>query len=384
MSTSELQTKLRADIKQIVTDYLVGFPFDELPHIDEMTEYVMLVFSSINEYKGDYVYKEYVRQVIAELFPNWYGDIYYDFIDKDHSDYVRQLMEIPQPVQRSSEWYALRMNSVGASESGTLFGVNPYENYNGLLIKKCGYEAPFFSKHTQHGVMFEPVVQDYYGVRNGAPLHEFGSLIHRQYPFISASPDGITPKGVMVEIKVPPKREITGIPPIYYWYQMQQQMQVCNLYHVDFVECKFKQFDTWSEFEEDYSNSNYYAKGIIMEYYLPGNDNPKYEYSPIEVQNIADLDAWYDKKVEEISGRESDKTVDMHKFHFWAMTTYSCCPIWRDEDWWKMHQHEYVAFWKQVEHHRTNGYEHLIPKKKSYARKKTEDTEYRFRDDLGE
>lgn len=381
---SLLQKKLREDIQVLVNDYLVGFPFDELPSLDEMCQYVMLIFGSINEYKGDYVYSEYVRQVIAELFPKWYGDHYYEFEDRDHSDYVKQLLEIPQPVQRSSEWYALRMNSIGASESGTLFRVNPYETYSNLLIKKCGYEAPFFSKYTQHGVMFEPVVQDYYGMINGCELHEFGSLIHRQIPYISASPDGITPKGVMVEIKVPPKREITGIPPIYYWCQMQQQMQVCDLYHVDFVECQFKQFDTWGEFENDYDNPAYHAKGIVMEYYIPLSENPRYEYSPIHVQTMKELDEWYDTKLSEVTDREKSGEVQTHSFRFWAMTTYSCCPIWRDDDWWKMNQHAYHTFWQQVEHHRKNGYEHLIPKKKTYTKKAVDDSLNYFRDDLDE
>jgi putative phage-type endonuclease len=377
-----IQATLRGDIEALVNDYLQSFPEELLPNIDELADYTMSIFSAINEYKGEYVYREYVRQLIAELFPTLYGDHYYEFEDKDHSSYVKELLKRPQPVQRSSEWYALRMNSVGASESGTLFGVNPYENYNGLLIKKCGYEAPFSSKYTQHGVMFEPVVQDYYGIRNGCPLYEFGSLLHPEIPFVSASPDGITPKGVMVEIKVPPKRQIMGVPPIYYWCQMQQQMQVCNLFHVDFVECQFRQFDTWSEFETDSGADDCIARGIILEYYVKESENPRYEYSPIEKQDLEQLDEWYDAKLSEIVEREKTHAVEMHMFRFWAMTTYSCCAVWRDDNWWNNNMSEYEKFWKQVEHHRKHGYEHLIPKKKTYTKKGSlKDTIDYFRDD---
>ena len=91
---------------------------------------------------------------------------------------------------------------------------------------------------------------------NNVELFEFGSIPHPELHMVSASPDGITPKGVMIEIKVPIKRHITGIPPIYYWIQMQQQMQVCNLDRVDFVECKITEYLNKNDFLKDRKNNS--------------------------------------------------------------------------------------------------------------------------------
>ena len=45
---------------------------------------------------------------------------------------------IPQHEQRTEAWYAARKNSIGASESAAIFGMNPYETENKLILKKCG------------------------------------------------------------------------------------------------------------------------------------------------------------------------------------------------------------------------------------------------------
>ena len=102
-----------------------------------------------------------------------------------------------------------------------------------LILTKLGWPGAKFtgSIHTRHGVIFEPIVQHLYSLRHKTELWEFGSILHKdpELYMISASPDGITPKGIAVEIKVPLKRPITGIPPKYYWYQMQHQLKVCKL-----------------------------------------------------------------------------------------------------------------------------------------------------------
>ena len=52
----------------------------------------------------------------------------------------------------------------------------------------------------------------------------------------------------MVEIKNIVNREITGRPKEEYWIQTQIQMEVCDLDECDFVETRFKEYDS----KEDY------------------------------------------------------------------------------------------------------------------------------------
>ena len=73
---------------------------------------------------------------------------------------------------------------------------------------------------------------------------EFGLLDHHSLPWIGASPDGITPDGVMLEIKCPNVRRIKPREfPIYYWVQMQIQLEVCDLDECDYIECNIKNTD---------------------------------------------------------------------------------------------------------------------------------------------
>ena len=85
---------------------------------------------------------------------------------------------------------------------------------------------------------------------------------------------------VLVEIKVP-LRKITGIPPPY-WVQMQQQMQVCNLDLVHFIECRIEEYDSRESYKSDYIGedkdvfltSDNLEKGVLV-VYININDSKK-------------------------------------------------------------------------------------------------------------
>jgi hypothetical protein len=51
------------------------------------------------------------------------------------------------------------------------------------------------------------------------------ALLHPTVAHLGASPDGITPYGVMVEIKCPYSKTLKDIPEEY-WAQMQGQLEV--------------------------------------------------------------------------------------------------------------------------------------------------------------
>ena len=109
----------------------------------------------------------------------------------------------------------------------------------------------------------------------------------------------------MLEIKCPYTREIKGIPPIYYWYQMQQQLKVCKLNECDFLECNIKEYNSWYEFENDNYNGDYtknsmnLEKGVIIEYLNVNEEDPwniyGYIYPPKLDMTINEIYDWHKK-----------------------------------------------------------------------------------------
>ena len=143
------------------------------------------------------------------------------------------------------------------------------------MLKKAGYVEPAMSNtniYCQHGIKYEEIVQKIYSERTHQEIIDFGSIEHEKHSFIRASPDGITPDGIMLEIKVPLSRKLYGIPPIYYWYQVQQQMEVAELNSCDFLECKITEYCSWKSFLDDNYKGDYSKtdkddeKGILIEY----------------------------------------------------------------------------------------------------------------------
>ena len=107
----------------------------------------------------------------------------------------------------------MRKNKITASDWAAALGKNPYSYRNKLIRAKCGEQQSFYGGHMQHGVKYEPVATNIYECRNNTPIIEFGLIPHPKIDYLGASPDGITADGVMLEIKCPPKRVITGFIP---------------------------------------------------------------------------------------------------------------------------------------------------------------------------
>ena len=266
----DLLIQIKTICDPILKSYEVNLP--------TLTEYSYLILNNVYEKKfcKKHIYKEIIKQGICSLYKKHFLNKYNNFHVFDNTHIVEYLKTIPQYEQRTPEWFKMKEDSIGASESAIIFGKSIFSNKNKLLMKKSGYKEEWKQNPAcMHGTKYEPAVQMLYQMKNNVKLYEFGSIVHNKYSMISASPDGITEKGVMVEIKVPFKRKITGIPPIYYWYQMQQQMEVCDLDRVDFIECNISEYFNKKEFLNDVNSDNspdsFYnkdgnVKNIVIEY----------------------------------------------------------------------------------------------------------------------
>lgn len=280
---------------------------------------------------------------------------------------VLELSKRQQPAQRTQGWYELRGGMFTASSdigniTGSSFEHKQASNRRDiehiedlLILKKCGHDLKGFAGNyaTRWGNMFEEVVTQIYSCKKSVEVLEFGLMRHDQYSFIGASPDGITPDGIMVEIKCPTSRKITGEVPKYYWTQIQTQLEACNLDDCDFVECKFKRFSSEAACINDkYSDMN----GILGEYYRctkncstevcdckNNPDNRHYCYPPLGAMN---------QQKEFI--RNYQTNYKFLGFVYWGLQQYSCVRVKRDKPWFNEQLPKIQAAWEKVLYYRSN------------------------------
>jgi putative phage-type endonuclease len=297
------------------------------------------------------------------------------------------------PAQKSVEWHNSRRNKVNGSECGTLLNMNKHQaQYTFILDKVLGAEFRG-NAFTYHGNVFEDVVRMMYEYNNDVHTEEFGSMPHtRNNPILNASPDGVvspycrdmkTPTklvGRMLEIKCPTMRKIKydsniidNICPIYYWCQIQQQLECLDLDECDFIQCNIERYsgreewlaDTHPECEfrsRKYGN----LRGIVIE--LIPNKLSECDYN--EKGYYADMTIWtktkclFPPKID-MSLKELDDWVlselsklpwgyTLHKIIYWRLVEQNCTLILRDKEWFQSQMPTYNKIWGYVEYLRAN------------------------------
>jgi len=242
----------------------------------------------------------------------------------DYRKQLEKLRELPVIEQRTLEWYELRKNLITASDFAQALGEGKFGTQKQFFQKKCGFEKDVFNYNTpplKWGTMYEPVAGDIYCRRNNVELFEFGILKHPTIDFIGASPDGITSNGIMLEIKCPFKRKITGEIPTQYYYQIQGQLEVCELEECDYLECEFTETMDVEDFQA-FENE----KGVIIEYATDGTTPPQYTYSPIWSGVNTDMDS-----VDEWITTNMNTTQTNIVLHYWKLTTLNVVRVYKDD-----------------------------------------------------
>jgi hypothetical protein len=149
-------------------------------------------------------------------------------------------------------------------------------------------------------------------------------------------------------------------------------METCDLYKCDFVETRFKEYETKDEFELD-AISEY--KGLIL-YYIKYVDMtqenidintcnvPYYKYMPLNVElNERSITEWINKTNLEM---ESDNYI-LYKTIYWKLDEISCVVIHRNKQWFKHAQPKIKELWDIIEKERIEGYEHRAAKKRTVS-----------------
>ena len=195
-----------------------------------------------------------------------------------HFDYLKNL---PQPEQRTKEWFDYRHNRITASDTAAAIDLNPYEPVESFILKKCDPEHKFLdNKNVYHGKKYEPIATSIYEYIYNNKVIEFGALPSDKYKILGASPDGICSAssldykfspllGRMLEIKCVVIRpihisgKIVGhICPYYYYCQVQQQLECCNLEKCDFWQCNILEYKSRTEYLVDECNKTKHTIGI--------------------------------------------------------------------------------------------------------------------------
>jgi hypothetical protein len=114
--------------------------------------------------------------------------------------------------------------------------------------------------YTLHGKKYEEISCRLYRNVNNTNVIEFGLLPHPRLKYLGASPDGITPDGIMLEIKNPNK--MYHIPSPTYFCQMQLQMETADLDECDFLVCEIKELSSKEEYLNRILNETNYLNGV--------------------------------------------------------------------------------------------------------------------------
>jgi putative phage-type endonuclease len=305
---------------------------------------------------------------------------------------IQSLREIPQPVQRTPEWYKFRWNLITASNAWKAF--ESQNTINQLIYEKCQPLKDFTiesideevkmvnTNTTLHwGQKYEPLSVMMYEHMYNSKVEDFGCIQHSTYKFIGASPDGIIVEsntgryGRMLEIKNIVNRDINGIPKKEYWVQMQLQMEVCDLDECDFLETKFIEYPDYQSYKNDSSIASLNGeefnsfvttkdgsyKGIIIHFHT-SEGTPHYEYMPLHLWTPYDISSWEESTLEKYQIEPYNYTF--LKFIYWKLEKLSCVLVLRNREWFKNNVGQLEKVWKIIEEERILGYEHRAPNRK--------------------
>lgn len=316
------------------------------------------------------------------------------------SEKIQTLREKPQPEQRTPEWYTRRNNLITASAASKAFGSQA--SINQLVYEKCKNQpssqgqgqgqyasssppAPLqgsVNSPLHWGQRYEPLTVMIYEHRNHTKLGEFGCIQHDKYPFIGASPDGINIDptspiyGRMVEIKNIVNREITGRPKEEYWIQTQIQMEVCDLDECDFVETRFKEYDSREDYDADGTLTQGYTangneKGVILWFQTgPALTQQGHVVPPTQLYEYAPIGATpyeYDKWEAEMFLKHERLGSIWVRTIYWYLDQYSCVLVRRNRLWFEEAAPVLQRLWETIEKERETGYEHRAPTKRKTA-----------------
>ena len=285
---------------------------------------------------------------------------------------IDYLQKVPQPEQRTPEWYEFRYKHLTASNIWKVFISDSTRNQ--LIFEKCQplqnntkFNSVSLDSPMHWGQKYEPVSIQLYEHIYKAPVTDFGCIPHQTLEFLAASPDGIVTAaeslryGRMLEVKNIVNSEINGNPKMEYWIQMQLQMEVCALNECDFLETRFTEYADEEAFATDIVTEH---KGRMM-LFMSSGGKPIYEYAPLYPYTPKDTnEAWAEAMMEKNANLTWIKNI------YWKLEEISCVLVLRNKLWFASVVDQLKEFWATIEREKVTGYKHREPKKAGLKVKK--------------
>jgi hypothetical protein len=316
-----------------------------------------------------------ISQIVETFFELYYpprSNTCSDIISYSNTEQIAQTIEtlktLPQPTQKTTEWYEYRHNLLTASSIWKALSTESQRN--SLIYEKCKPLSLSAEKGNWHGGgslqwgnLYEHVSIMVYEKKYNTHVADFGCIQHTKYNCIGASPDGINidPKsdcyGRMIEVKNIVNRDITDKPKEDYWIQMQVQMETCDLNECDFVETRFKEYNSPEAYAEDTDQE---WKGIILCFLERNviNSKPTYKYMPF------DLDITHETWIANTK-TELKETMILYTTTYWYMDEFSCILVKRNPIWFESAVPIILNTWETIVKERETGYEHRAAKKRT-------------------
>ncbi len=345
-------------------------------------------------------------------------------------DHFMELFEMPQPEQRTKEWFDYRYNRITASDMATAIDMNPYESVEAFICKKCDPNFPFLDNDfVFHGKKYEQIATSLYEHIYNSKVTEFGCVPSEKHLFLGASPDGISSKstldykfnpklGYMLEIKCPFVREIKNkgaiagdICPFYYYCQVQQQLECCELEYCDFIQCNLTEYKNREEYLRDVGHTfdisegvegtpvknldNSMSKGYLLQFlpkvFEPKFDGDKHHYKSFYIYpprlNMSEAQ-YQDWVLSTLSTWQTDypdiaDTFFFDRILYWKIKNAHTVTIPRDRDWFNHIFPILKETWAKVTYYREHLEElpmvqEMADKRKKFYRYKTDITMNNF------
>jgi len=247
--------------------------------------------------------------------------------------------------QRTPEWFATRSNRITASECTKAFSTATFSQRKELIESKLivpNSQKKATPRACLWGTEFEPIAKQIYQEQeNIKEISDLACVIHPEYDFLGASPDGLiltddNRRGRLLELKCPISRvfdEGTEIPKEYY-HQMQMQLECTGLEECVYLETKFKVI-TYSEWLDSPNKKGCYAT----------------RNNSIVYCNDLNTEEWSSK----LDNRLSWNVV------YWILEKTRSALITKDPEWLTTHIQEFKETWEEVLEYRKTG---LLPQPK--------------------
>ena len=358
-----------------------------------------MVFDDVNEDLIEFNITKLIK-LTYEFNDNFEGKVIYNknniIIPDDYKtlvNHVEFIANLPQPEQRSEEWFAMRKNMITASCAAQVIGENPYprQSPDDLILDKLSLGPPFIdNKFVHHGKKYEEIATKFYEEIYDIKVEEYGLVPHITQPiipFVGASPDGIASHctlsnkfspmiGRMLEIKCPYSRkintegEIDGeICPHYYHCQVQQQLECCDLEYCDFWQCSIQEFFDKEDMLNDDTELNYKEEqnehlhvpvncrqGCIIQL-LPKKKitrfclwDAKYIYPKSINMSLYEYDQWILEELTNLNKNHYELMKDyvFDRVLYWKITVCHNVKIQRDKGWWEKVFPQYQDVWNKL------------------------------------